>query len=156
MARQPANKKGEIQKTATKATPRLPKNTAHKPLVTTVYESRCSWSECDLAELLNFSDQTVIGPVIISERERKISFDWIGPDHKPVQHTRLLTTDGVRYEGYTTEPPSQVADRARVEATLYSNSLGHILVGQGVWEEDRRCESFIIQLHSGQERVEDE
>lgn len=156
MARQPANKKGGVRQTATNATSRLANRAAHKSSVTTVYESRCSWGECDLAELLDFSDEVVIGPVIVCQRERKISFDWIGPDHKPVQHTHLLTTDGVRYEGYTMESPGQGADRARVEATLYSNSIGHILVGQGVWEEDRRHESFIIQLHSGQQQVEDE
>jgi hypothetical protein len=111
-----------------------------------VYEARGSWGEADLSEFLGLSD-VAIGRAVF--RKNEITFDWMSDEKRPVQHTRLSSTDGVRFEGYTEYASGYGNDRAWVDAVLYSNSLGHILLGDGTWQREGRNESFIIQFRSG-------
>jgi hypothetical protein len=142
MARQTSKKINDRRKVGTKTRTKA----SSKQPVAIVYEARCKWGNEDVSELLELSDG-IIGKVIV--RENEIAFDWISDEKRPVEHTRLSTIDGVRYVGYTEDVPGCGDDRARIEAILYSNSQGHILLGQGTWELEGRRESFIIQFHSG-------
>ena len=146
MANSPEKKAKRVtaKRSPTKASPKKPV----EGLRGISYESRCSWAESDLTELLGFDDVPMIGRVIV--RGDEIAFDWL-TNGEAVQHTKLFSADGTAYSGFTVYANGLDDDRARVEATLYSNSRGHILVGQGVWEQEGRAESFIIQLHSGKQ-----
>lgn len=110
------------------------------------YQALCHWEEVDLEELLELKPDRVKNVVF---RGKEISFDWVsvGNDKEMVQTTLLSTVDGVRYTGITKCLPGYGDDVAPVEAVLYSNNRGHLLLGQGTWEQDRFTESFFIQLY---------
>jgi hypothetical protein len=142
MARQTSKKLNDGQGVSAKT---KRKSSTKKPAAI-VYEGLCSWGDEELGEFLGWSDG-IIGKVIL--RENEVAFDWISDEKEAVQHTHLTTTDGIHYVGYTAHGPGHGDDRARIDAVLYSNAQGHILLGQGAWEQDGRTESFIIQLHTG-------
>ena len=61
----------------------------------------------------------------------------------------------MNYVGFSEDAPGWGDDRARLEAVIYSNNQGHILLGQGTWKKTGRRESFIIQFHSGKAITEE-
>ncbi len=97
MAREPL-KKMKTSRKPTKTVIAQPLKTpvAKRPFAT-VFEARCCWGECDLAEILG-SDVPVS---TVQIREHEIVFEWVSDQKQAVQYTQLATSDGVRYAGYT-------------------------------------------------------
>ena len=81
-------------------------------------------------------------------RNEAISLRW--PDFEGAPTLTVLSVEqGTRYRGHSTwapgTPHEEVAD---VEAMLYSNELGHVLVGQEHWSSGK-SDWFIVRLSNG-------
>jgi hypothetical protein len=108
-----------------------------------LYKARARWDEGELSDFIT----EIIGRVVF--RDKTISFEWLSDDKEVVQCTELTTLDGISYSGrtyYAHEP-----GEAKVDATLYSNPRGHLLIGEGVWDDHGRAEAFIVQFFDAKE-----
>lgn len=89
-----------------------------------------------------FEDQ--IGRVIF--RPGTLSFDWLH-DGKVSRTICLTTTDNIHYHGNSTK---NGAFRAKVNAILYTNTQGHVLIGE--WEyEGGKVSTKIVQFFNPKE-----
>jgi len=111
--------------------------------VAIVYNARGMWSDDDLSDFI--TEQ--IGRAVF--RDKTISFEWLSDDKKVAQCTELTTLDGISYSGRTYYAHEQ--GEAKVDATLYSNPRGHLLIGEGVWDDDGRTEAFMVQFFDAKE-----
>jgi hypothetical protein len=104
-----------------------------------VLQGRALWGDEELEEwFTNRISRAVF-------RQDSISFDWFN-DRQLVEITHLTSRNGINYSGESINSPGESdQSKARIEVVLYSNPNGHILVGQGVWE-DGRTEMFIAQF----------
>ncbi len=106
------------------------------------YEARAGWDNGTLDEHLG----TRIVKAVI--REGAITLEW--PLHDDEKAETYLTSDnGYHYSGYSVwSPATQRQQRSVVEAVLYSNKVGHVLVGQENWPSGLE-NWFIVQFSNG-------
>jgi hypothetical protein len=122
------------RKRSTKAT-----DTASSGRRTTHYEARGTW---DLGGLAEFFETPIANAII---REGEISIEW-PPLEGIAPQTVLQKSSGSRYFGRSIwARGTSHEDVAEVEAVLYSNELGHILVGQETWRSGT-TDWFVVQL----------
>src|SRR5437016_365443 len=68
-------------------------------------------------------------------RDKAISFDWI-VDHDEVEAVQLTSQDGINFSGRSINSPGTKWEySARVEAVIYSNAKGHVVIAQSVYDD---------------------
>jgi len=111
----------------------------------TFFEGRALWGDEELSEF--FCNQ--IGRAIF--RDNEISFDWVD-EGEIIESTHLRSRNKINFQGQSINSAGTPEEtKATVEAALYSNPNGHVLVGQGVWD-DGRTEMFIAQFFGGKRK----
>jgi hypothetical protein len=82
-------------------------------------------------------------------RGDEISLEW-GPTEGQTAHSVLTRSRGGHYSGHSVWAAGTPREqRAVVEAVLYSNADGHVLVGQEKWANGD-ADWFVVQLFNGQ------
>ncbi len=109
----------------------------------TVYNARAAWDEGTLGDPL----RTQITKAVL--RGESISLDW--PEVYGATASTILTrTQGARFKGHSVwAAGTRQEERADVEAVLYSNDRGHVLMAEETWDSGK-ADWFIVQFYDGQ------
>jgi hypothetical protein len=106
------------------------------------YKARAAAWQGGLSDAFNWE----IGSAVL--RRDALGFDWL-KDGIVIESTELKSLDGVHFAGTSTTPPNATWEyRGRVEGVLYSNSIGHVLVGEWVYG-DGSVEAYLVQFFEG-------
>lgn len=106
------------------------------------YDAQAAWEYGELNEHF----RTKITDAVI--RDNEISIDW-PPVEGAATQTILRRTAGSNYVGRSVwASGTSQEDESTVEAVLYSNQSGHILVGQETWRISGKTDWFVVQFRA--------
>lgn len=107
----------------------------------TRYEARAAYKYEQLEDHLQ---QIVIEAII---RDKTVSIEW-AEEYGARTHTTLTQTNGPIYTGESVWALGTRKElHGMVEASLYSNEIGYILVGEETWPNEK--DWFVVQLFNG-------
>jgi hypothetical protein len=112
------------------------------------YDARAAWDY----ETLDQRFRTKITRAVF--HDDTILIDW-PPENGKMASTVLRKGSGSRYTGRTlTGAGTPQEETSAVEAVLYSNEIGHVLIGQETWASWN--DWFVVQFANGTELHDDQ